>query len=63
MLGVDDDRNVQGLENDSQTMGKKPNRDAYEDWLTALLLGSFGKDASPLIRTTFHDINGKECAK
>ena len=60
LLGVDDDGNVLGLENDYKTMGKKPNRDGYENWLTTLLLGEFGKDASPLIRMTFHDIDGKD---
>jgi hypothetical protein len=60
LLGVDDDGNVLGLENDYKTMGKKPNRDGYENWVTTLLLGEFGKDASPLIRMTFHDIDGKD---
>ena len=41
-------------------MGRKPNRDGFENWLTTLLLGEFGKDVSPLIRLTFHDIDGKD---
>jgi hypothetical protein len=60
LLGVDDDGNVLGLENDYKTWGNKPNRDSFENWLTTLLLGEFGKDASPLIRITFHDIDGKD---
>ncbi len=60
LLGVDDDGNVLGLENDYKTMGKKPNRDGYENWLTTMLLGEFGKDASPLICVTFHVIDGKD---
>jgi len=60
LLGVDDDGNVLGLENDYKTMGKKPNRDGYENWLTTMLLGEFGKDASPLIGITFHEIDGKD---
>jgi hypothetical protein len=60
LLGVDDDGKVLGLENDYKTMGKKPNRDGYENWLTTMLLGEFGKDASPLIRVSFHAIDGKD---
>lgn len=60
LLGVDDDGNILGLENDYKTMGKKPNRDGYENWLTTMLLGEFGKDASPFMGITFHDIDGKE---
>jgi hypothetical protein len=60
LLGVGDDGNVLGLENDYKTWGNKPNRDSFENWLTSLLLGEFGKDASPLIRITFHDIDGKD---
>jgi hypothetical protein len=60
LLGVDDDGNVLGLENDYKTMGKKPNQDGYENWLTTMLLGEFGKDASPLIRVSFHAIDGKD---
>lgn len=60
LLGVDDDGNTLGLENDYKTMGKKPNRDGFENWLTTLLLGEFGKETSRLIRTSFHDIDGKD---
>jgi hypothetical protein len=59
LLGIDDGGNVLGLEDDYKTMGKK-NRDGYENWLTGMLLGEFGKDASPLIRITFHEIGGKD---
>jgi hypothetical protein len=60
LLGVADEGNVLGLENDYKTMGTKQNRDAYENWLTTLFLGEFGKDASPLIRITFHEIDSKD---
>lgn len=59
LLGVDDDGDVLGLANDYNTFGKK-NRDSYENWLTTLLLGEFGKDASPLIRISFHEIESKD---
>ena len=60
LIGVNDDGQILGLENDYKTMGKKPTRDGYENWLTTLLLGEFGKDSSPLIRITFHEIESKE---
>jgi hypothetical protein len=60
LVGVDDSGKVLGLENDYRTISQRPNRDGYENWLTTLLLGEFGKDASPLIRTTFHNIDGKD---
>ena len=60
LVGVDDNGKVLGLENDYKTMNQRPNRDGYENWLTTLLLGEFGKDSSPLIRTTFHNIDGKD---
>jgi hypothetical protein len=63
LVGVDDRGNVLGLENDYKTWGNKPNRDSFENWLTTLLLGEFGKDASPLIRVTFHDSMAKTVAK
>jgi hypothetical protein len=60
LLGVDDSGNVLGLENDYKTFSKKPNRDSFENWLTTLLLDRFGKDASPMIQITFHDLDGKD---
>lgn len=60
LLGVEDDGNILGLGSDYKTLGKRPNRDGFENWLTTLLLDEFGKDASPLIRITFHDIDGKD---
>lgn len=60
LLGVDDDGKVLGLENDYKTLGKKSNQDGYENWLTTLLLGEFGKDTSPLISISFHSIDGKD---
>jgi len=59
MLGVEDSGSILGLENDYKISGRK-GRDSYEGWLTNLLLGEFGKDASPLIRITFHEIDGKD---
>ena len=59
LIGVDDKGNVVGLDHDFKTLGKKQNHDGYENWLTTLLLGQFGKDCSPLISITFHNVDGK----
>jgi hypothetical protein len=63
LIGVDDKGNVVGLEHDYKTLGKKQNHDAYENWLTTLLLGQFGKDCSPLISITFHNVDGKDVCR
>jgi hypothetical protein len=60
LIGVDDGGNILGVANDYKTLGLKPNRDGYELWLTTLLLSVFGKDSSPLIRVTCHNIDGKD---
>jgi len=60
LIGIDDNGMVVGLRSDYKTLGKKQNRDAYENFLTTLLLTSFGKDCSPLIKILFHDIDGKD---
>jgi hypothetical protein len=60
LIGVDDDGKILGLESDYKTLGKKQNRDGYENWFTTLLLGEFGKHASPLIQISFHEIDGKD---
>jgi hypothetical protein len=58
LIGVDDDGKAVGLDKDFKTLGKKPNRDGYENWLTTLLLGELGKDCAPLIGISFHDMAG-----
>lgn len=63
LIGVDDDGQVVGLAHDYKTMGKKPNRDGYENWLTTLLLNHFGKDAAPFVRLSFHDMAGLDVCR
>jgi hypothetical protein len=63
LLGVDDDRRVIGLAHDYKLFGKKDSRDAYENFLTTLLLQNLGKDSSTLISTTFHELDGQDIAK
>jgi len=63
LIGVDDSGAALGLENDYKTLGKRPDRDGYENWLTNLLLDQFGKESSPFIRITFHDMAGKDVCR
>jgi predicted HTH transcriptional regulator len=63
LLGVDDDRNVIGLAHDYKMFGKKDSRDAYENFLTGLLLNNLGKDSAALISITFHELDGKDVCK
>lgn len=63
LIGVDDDRNVIGLDHDYKLFGKKDSRDAYENFLTTLLLGNFGKDTSALISISIHQLDGKDVAR
>lgn len=63
LLGVDDDRNVIGLVHDYKLFGKKDSRDAYENFLTGLLLNNLGKDSAALISITFHELDGKDVCK
>src|SRR6185436_15241466 len=63
LIGVDDNRNVIGLEYDYKLFGKPDKRDAYENFLTTLLLGNFGKGTSALIAISIHELEGKDVAK
>jgi ATP-dependent exoDNAse (exonuclease V) alpha subunit len=63
LIGVDDDGKVVGLQHDYKTLGKKQDRDGFENWLTTLLLDSYGKDVSSFFRVAFHDIEENDvCA-
>jgi hypothetical protein len=63
LIGVDDERNVIGLDHDYKLFGKKDSRDAYENFLTTLLLNSLGKDTSVLISISIHQLDGKDVAR
>ncbi len=63
LIGVDDGGKIVGLKHDYETFGKKQNRDAYENWLTTLLLGEFGKDSAPLVQIRFCELEGKEICR
>ncbi|MFL6293759.1 MAG: helix-turn-helix domain-containing protein, partial [Thermoanaerobaculia bacterium] len=62
LIGVADDGSIIGLEPDYGTF-KKPNRDGFELFLTELLLGALGKDMATSIRTTFHEVDGKDVCR
>jgi ActR/RegA family two-component response regulator len=62
LIGVNDEGKVVGLQADYETL-KKPNRDGFENHLTSLLLGAYGKDLSPLFRFHFHGIEGKDVCR
>jgi len=62
LIGVGDDGSIIGLQPDYGTF-KKPNRDGFELFLTELLLGALGKDMATSIRTTFHEVDGKDVCR
>lgn len=63
LIGVDDERNLLGLAHDYKLFGKKDSRDAYENFLTTLLLNNFGKDTSALISLSIHALDGKDVVR
>jgi len=63
LLGVDDDGNILGLKPDYKMFGKQNSRDAYENFLTTLLLNNLGKDVTPLFSITFHHIEGEDVVR
>lgn len=63
LIGVENGGTILGLEHDFKTLGKRQDRDGYENFLTTLLLGNYGKDSSPLIQITFHQVDGKDICR
>lgn len=63
LIGVDDTRQVVGLEQDYATLSKRPNKDGYEQFLINLLSTSLGRDLTSEISIQFPQTEGKEvCA-
>lgn len=60
LIGVNDGGVAVGLDHDYKTIGKKKNRDGYENFLMTIFLNTYGKDCAPLIEVTFHSIDGKD---
>jgi DNA-binding response OmpR family regulator len=63
LIGVNDSGVVVGLDHDYQSLGKRKDRDGYENFLTSLLLDSYGKESSPFIRISFHQVDGNEVCR
>jgi hypothetical protein len=61
LIGVEDNRNVCGIELDYASFGKPGDRnpDAYERWLMGLLLGNFGHEFASVVHPSFHMVEGK----
>jgi ActR/RegA family two-component response regulator len=62
LIGVDDAGNAIGLESDYRTL-KRQDRDGYENFLTTLLLGAYGKDVSPHLRIDFQEVEGQDVCR
>lgn len=63
LVGVSDDGNVLGLDNDLQSLGKKNNLDGYELFLRDKLDDSLSIPTAGLVRIWFEQINGLDvCA-
>jgi hypothetical protein len=60
LIGVDDDAQVIGLEADYATLGKRPDRDGYQQFLVQLVSNALGKGACVDLAISFHPVQGKE---
>jgi hypothetical protein len=63
LIGVKDDGSISGLKHDYKTLGKKQNRDGFENWLMGLLLDRYKKDITPHIAVSFHDCGGEDVCR
>jgi hypothetical protein len=59
LIGVDDDGNILGLTRDYNSLGKK-DRDGYELFLRQLISNAIGKEYSPFIYVTFHELDEED---
>lgn len=63
LIGVDDNAQALGLEPDYATLGKRPDRDGYQQFLVQLVSGSLGKNVCADLSISFHPHQGQEiCA-
>jgi predicted HTH transcriptional regulator len=60
LIGVDDDGSVVGIRHDYATLGRKKDRDGFENLLVTIILDACGKDCAPLIRVLFHQVGEAE---
>jgi len=59
VIGVEDNKNVLGIEYDFPAIGKKQDLDGYELHLRNLLNRDFGSDSAPLIEIVLHLVGDK----
>jgi ABC-type lipoprotein release transport system permease subunit len=62
LIGIDDDGQVVGLENDYQSFRHK-NRDGFELCLMNLIKIRLGGDVCSLVHCVFHEIDGKDVCR
>jgi hypothetical protein len=59
VLGVDDGGEVIGVEQDMKTLGKRQDRDGYQQFLVNLLSSALGRDVFADLEVSFRDSGGK----
>lgn len=62
LIGVTDDGEIIGLENDYQTL-KKPNQDGFEQTLMTTIATNLGADVCQFVHVLFHVIEGKDVCR
>jgi hypothetical protein len=61
IIGLDDQGNVLGLQSDYSTLGKRPNRDGFEQALRNVLVNAFGEGpCAAWTKVSFCSLQGKE---
>lgn len=60
IIGVDDDGNVLGLENDYKTLGSKPNKDGFLLQIDNIINAYLGKEFHEYVNVAIEMINGRE---
>jgi ATP-dependent Lon protease len=65
LIGVNDDREPVGLENDYKLTkkGNRDPRDSFENWLTDLLDNSIGKPALANVSVSFESVDGHDVCR
>ncbi len=60
VIGIDDEGTVLGLEPDYHTLGKRPDRDGYQQFLVNLISSTMGREVCASLSISFHPADGKE---
>ncbi len=60
LIGVDDDAEILGLDNDYKAMGSKANADGYELWLRQHLDNSLSTSTAGTVKINFRKANNKD---